>query len=48
VRKGFALAYGLQQMPTRKELERYGERWRPYRSVASWYMWEAVRLDRQK
>src|SRR5947209_18207003 len=39
VRKGFALTYGLAELPKPKELERYGERWRPYRSVASWYMW---------
>src|SRR5215207_582314 len=44
VRKGFALAYGLAESPKPKELEEYGERWRPYRSVASWYMWRAVEL----
>ena len=44
VRKGFMLAYGLQEMPKPKELENYGERWRPYRSVASWYMWRMVEL----
>jgi DNA-3-methyladenine glycosylase II len=44
VRKGFALAYGLAESPKPKELMEYGERWRPYRSVASWYMWRAVEL----
>ena len=44
VRKGFALAYGLKESPKPKELQEYGERWRPYRSVASWYMWRAVEL----
>lgn len=44
VRKGFALAYGLKESPKPKELMEYGERWRPYRSVASWYMWRAVEL----
>jgi DNA-3-methyladenine glycosylase II len=47
VRKGYELTYGLEEMPKPKELESYGERWRPYRSVASWYMWEAVRMQRQ-
>jgi 3-methyladenine DNA glycosylase/8-oxoguanine DNA glycosylase len=46
VRKGFALTYDLEDPPKPKELEEYGERWRPFRSVASWYMWEAVRLAR--
>jgi DNA-3-methyladenine glycosylase II len=44
VRKGFALAYGLDESPKPKELTEFGERWRPYRSVASWYMWRAVEL----
>lgn len=44
VRKGFMLAYGLKEMPKPRELERVGERWRPYRTVASWYMWRAVEL----
>jgi DNA-3-methyladenine glycosylase II len=28
-------------MPTPRELLAFGERWRPYRTVASWYMWRA-------
>ena len=46
VRKGFAVTYGLAEMPKPKELEAFGERWRPYRSVASWYMWRALELPR--
>jgi DNA-3-methyladenine glycosylase II len=42
VRKGFSVVYGLGEMPKPKELEQYAERWRPYRSVASWYMWRAL------
>lgn len=44
VRKGFMLTYELGEMPTPRQLLEYGERWRPYRSVASWYMWRAVDL----
>ena len=44
VRKGFSLVYGTEGMPTPKELILYGERWRPYCTVASWYMWRAVEL----
>ncbi|MBV9957623.1 MAG: DNA-3-methyladenine glycosylase 2 family protein [Acidobacteria bacterium] len=44
VRKGFALLHGLDEMPKPKELLQYGERWRPYRSVASWYLWRASEL----
>jgi DNA-3-methyladenine glycosylase II len=42
VRKGFMVAYGLGQMPKPKEIELHAEAWRPYRSVASWYMWRAL------
>ncbi|AKF80177.1 DNA-3-methyladenine glycosylase [Myxococcus fulvus 124B02] len=45
VRKGFMLAYGLKEMPKPKALLEYGERWRPWRSVASWYMWRATELS---
>jgi len=42
VREGFKLAYGRRKQPTPKQLLRYGERWRPYRSVAAWYLWRAT------
>ncbi len=44
VQKGFALTYGKKKIPKPRELAEYGERWRPYRTVASWYMWRAVQL----
>ena len=44
VRKGFMLTYGLDELPAEKEMIVYCERWRPYRSVGSWYMWRALEL----
>ena len=44
VQKGFALTYRKRRIPKPRELEKFGERWRPYRTVASWYMWRAVEL----
>jgi DNA-3-methyladenine glycosylase II len=41
VRKGWSITYGKKHMPKPKELLAFGERWRPYRTVASWYMWRA-------
>jgi DNA-3-methyladenine glycosylase II len=41
VKKGWSVAYGKKHMPTPAELLKFGERWRPYRTVASWYMWRA-------
>ena len=42
VRKGFALTYGWKELPTPKELLEFGERWRPHRSTAAWYLWRAL------
>jgi 3-methyladenine DNA glycosylase/8-oxoguanine DNA glycosylase len=44
VRKGFMLMQGRRKMPEPKALLKYGERWRPYCSVASWYMWRITEL----
>jgi len=44
LRNGFRIAYGRRMAPTPNALLRYGERWKPYRTVASWYLWRAVDL----
>ena len=44
VQKGFALTYRKKKIPKPRELAEFGERWRPYRTVASWYMWRAIDL----
>lgn len=45
IRKGFARAFALSDLPSPQALQRYGERWRPYRTVASWYLWRALELE---
>ena len=47
VRNGFRLAYRLKDLPLPQALARYGERWKPYRSVAAWYLWRATELSRR-
>ena len=42
IRKGFQHVYGLDDEPKPQAVLEYGERWRPYRSIASWYLWRAV------
>jgi methylated-DNA-[protein]-cysteine S-methyltransferase len=42
VRKGYMIAFRKRELPTPKELTRYGERWQPYRTVASLYLWRAA------
>jgi O-6-methylguanine DNA methyltransferase len=46
LRLGHACMLGGQGETSRKELEEYGQLWRPYRSVASWYLWRLLDLSR--
>jgi DNA-3-methyladenine glycosylase II len=42
VRKGYARTFRSRGLPTPEAMRRRAERWRPYRSVASWYLWRAL------
>lgn len=42
VRKGVQLLYGLEELPRPSQMDQLCEKWRPYRSVASWYLWRFV------
>jgi DNA-3-methyladenine glycosylase II len=42
VRSGMRVTYGLESVPTPKEALLIGQKWAPYRSVGSWYMWRAI------
>jgi DNA-3-methyladenine glycosylase II len=46
VRAGFRAAYGLRKLPHPRVLAAFGERWRPFRSAAAWYLWRALELER--
>jgi DNA-3-methyladenine glycosylase II len=36
------VAYGLPDLPNAAELAKLGQRWRPYCSVATWYLWRSL------
>jgi DNA-3-methyladenine glycosylase II len=40
--KAVQKAYGLRRTPTPERLHKIGEAWRPYRSVACWYLWRSL------
>jgi len=42
IRKGWALVHGLKEPPAPRPFTAEGEKFRPYRSVAAWYLWRAV------
>lgn len=47
IRAGFAAVYRKRKMPAPKDLLKPGAKWKPYRSVASWYLWRAADLAKK-
>ena len=43
IRRAVMIRYGLPAMPKPAEVDAIGERWRPYRSLASMYLWRSLR-----
>jgi DNA-3-methyladenine glycosylase II len=41
-------AYGLKERPKKAELEKLAEPWRPYRSIATWYLWRGGKKVEKK
>jgi DNA-3-methyladenine glycosylase II len=44
IQQGFAIVYGKRKPPKPDQILKHGERWRPYRTTAAWYLWRAVDL----
>jgi DNA-3-methyladenine glycosylase II len=44
VRRGYAVMHGLEEWPKPKELDRLGEAYRPWRTVAAWYCWRMTEV----
>ncbi|BDC49212.1 DNA-3-methyladenine glycosylase [Bryobacterales bacterium F-183] len=42
IRNAMKKAYGLAEAPKPKEMEAIAEKWRPYRTVACWYLWRSL------
>jgi DNA-3-methyladenine glycosylase II len=42
IRAAIRKAYGLAELPTPAEIEAMAARWRPYCTVASWYLWRSL------
>ena len=42
IRNAIRKAYGLEELPTTAEIEAMADRWRPYCTVASWYLWRSL------
>ena len=42
VRKGFQKVFRTRELPDPDDILQRGERWRPHRTIASWYLWRAL------
>ena len=47
IRAGYAAAFRKRKFPAPKDLVKPGAKWKPYRTVASWYLWRAADLAKQ-
>jgi DNA-3-methyladenine glycosylase II len=48
VRSGFRIAYKKREMPAVKELLAFGEKWKPHRTTAAWFLWCAADAAKKK
>ncbi|MBU1755223.1 DNA-3-methyladenine glycosylase [Patescibacteria group bacterium] len=42
IQKGFQKVFGLKSLPDAKTMQKLAQNWKPYRTVASWYLWRVV------
>ena len=42
LRNAIRKLYELPEKPSRSELEQHADKWRPYRTIASWYLWRSL------
>lgn len=47
IQKGVQLAYDLPALPKPREVEQIGAKWRPYATIASWYLWRSLDTNMQ-
>ena len=42
LKKGIQRLYSMPELPQKEEIEEIAENWRPYRTVATWYIWKSL------
>lgn len=43
LKKGIKKLYNLKELPSEDKMKKIAERWRPYRTVATWYLWKSLK-----
>lgn len=47
VPSGIRRVYNLKELPKQKTVEKLGQQWKPYRTIASWYWWRSLELTKE-
>lgn len=42
LKKGIQRLYSMPELPEKEKIEKIAEKWRPYRTVATWYIWKSL------
>ena len=42
LKKGIQSMYALKELPEKEQIEQLAESWKPYRTVATWYLWKSL------
>lgn len=42
VKKGFQKMYSMKELPTEKKMLHLSKKWKPYRTIATWYLWKSL------
>lgn len=42
IQKGMKTLFNLNELPTKDEMKTFSAKWKPYRTVACWYLWKIV------
>ena len=43
LKKGIQLMFSLNELPTEEKIRKVADSWRPYRTVATWYIWKSLK-----
>ena len=43
LKKGIQSLYSLNELPSEEKIKQYAESWRPYRTIATWYLWKSLK-----
>ena len=43
LKKGIQLMFSLNELPKGEQIEKLAKKWKPYRTIATWYLWKSLK-----